>query len=218
MIVRLHIGHLGEAPPHLLDSPASFITLTQGEPIFVPVASFLVAMMSFAALQHTYSTGNSAPWGPDHLFVLDAASAGHRIRVRGQSVAQAIITNHWPQTIELGLDPLTKPYDGDNRLGALQTYVYSALQGMFTSFYEDNKSVIENKFGTVATWPSVWNFGRVVRNALSHGGNLNITHPGTVSWRSLTYAQIDHGSQLIFADLWPGDVLILMKEMQDAMP
>lgn len=93
-------------------------------------------------------------------------------------------------------------------------------QALATSFFEGHRNAIDGKFGNIATWPPVWNFARVVRNAMSHGGVINIQNPNAapVHWNGLTYAPADNGRRILHTDLWPGDLMDLLIEMDGHVP
>lgn len=87
---------------------------------------------------------------------------------------------------------------------------------LFTDFFENYRPWLDR---TVATdcyqWPAVWNFGRIVRNAASHGGRLDWRNSKAppISWHHLDYSTSEHGRQIICGDLDVADLLLLMLEM-----
>lgn len=219
MSVRLNLGHIDEGQPSVADSDTiAQIVLTDADPIFRPVSTFLVSLLAFAALAETYSNGGSSPWAEDDHVVLDASAAGFRLSVLGRPISSAIVRNHWPTSVAFDLSAQPTPYDGSSQLGEFGPFIFSAMQGMFTAFYEDHVALVKAACGPSTAWPAAWSFGRVVRNALSHGGDLDIRGPISVTWRTLRYTQADHGKRAILADLWPGDLILLLKDMQDALP
>lgn len=65
-------------------------------------------------------------------------------------------------------------------------------------------------------WPPVSNFARIVRNAISHGGTVNLNSDKSVggSWRGVEISYHDNGRQLINAgQLSIGDLVLLMLEL-----
>lgn len=220
MTVRLNVGHLEEKQPTVSSFDITGkIVIRLNEPVYQPVASFLVSVLAFAALAETYNTPEGGKrWADDDTLVLSAATAGQRLIIRGAPIAAAIAQNYWPGSIQIDLESQAIAYDGDSRLGAIGPFIHSAMQGMFTSYYEEHRQAVEARHGKrPSDWPSAWGFGRVVRNALSHGGSLDIRGPTSVSWGSAAYTQTDHGKPIILTDLWPGDLILLMKAMQDAL-
>jgi hypothetical protein len=72
-----------------------------------------------------------------------------------------------------------------------------------------------NKLGKNAQkWPPVWNFGRVVRNALSHNGSIHFENMNAkpVTWHNLSFDPT-HNGRAIFDDIDPVDLILLMAEM-----
>jgi hypothetical protein len=105
-------------------------------------------------------------------------------------------------------------------------YVVRAVGSIFVEFFEDNREWLDN-WATGSRprarprtlfllYPGSWQFGRLIRNALAHGGDrLNIYDKSfiPVSWRSLTYGPKDDGRQIFGRDLTAGDMIYLMMEM-----
>ncbi|MEJ7807671.1 MAG: hypothetical protein WKG03_17320 [Telluria sp.] len=93
-------------------------------------------------------------------------------------------------------------------------------QALATNYFERMRPTIEGIYGPQpANWPPVWNFARVVRNAMSHGGAINFTNLGSpaVTWRGLTYSPAENGRNILHSDLWPGDIFDLIVEMDAAI-
>ena len=103
-------------------------------------------------------------------------------------------------------------------VGTLHTVFANALSPTFVQFYEDNcKWVEKNVNSDVHKWPAAWNFGRVIRNAMSHGGSINIDSKvaPNVSWHHLTYGHDQNKQRVIGTELYFTDLMILMIEMAD---
>jgi hypothetical protein len=87
----------------------------------------------------------------------------------------------------------------------------------FSNFFENNRDKVDTKYGSNTTsWPSEWNFGRIVRNAYSHGGQISFKNPSaaSVSWKGITYSATDNGKS-IHSDIFLPEVIELMKDMQN---
>jgi hypothetical protein len=61
-------------------------------------------------------------------------------------------------------------------------------------------------------WPEPFNFFRVVRNGIAHGGVVDFRNAGAapVSWRGITFSAADHGSKLISSKFFLADMLLLL--------
>lgn len=86
----------------------------------------------------------------------------------------------------------------------------------FSNFFESNRDKIEAKFGNTSSWPNEWNFGRIIRNAYSHGGEIYFSNSSApaVSWRGITYSPSDNGKS-IHLDIYLPEIIELMKDMQN---
>jgi hypothetical protein len=86
----------------------------------------------------------------------------------------------------------------------------------FSNFFESNRDKIEAKFGNASSWPNEWSFGRVIRNAYSHGGKIYFSNSSAsaVSWRGITYSPSDNGKS-IHLDIYLPEIIELMKDMQN---
>jgi hypothetical protein len=96
----------------------------------------------------------------------------------------------------------------------------SAVFPTYVQFFEDRKLWIESSYGSnTYNWPSVWNFGRVIRNAISHRNALDFRNQNAppVTWYNLSYSAADHGKKLFETDFSIADVIVLMFEMNDAL-
>jgi hypothetical protein len=94
---------------------------------------------------------------------------------------------------------------------------------IFVEFYEAYVQVVlDSHQKTFDRVPEVWRFARVIRNGISHGYRLRIdgTNERPVTWYGLTYSKSDNGRSLlgtIDGDLWAGDLVVLMFEMDDLL-
>ena len=65
-------------------------------------------------------------------------------------------------------------------------------------------------------WPPVLNFCRVVRNAVVHGGTINISSSSApkVGWRGLAYSSAEEGRKVIWTDIGVGDFILLLMDLE----
>jgi hypothetical protein len=137
--------------------------------------------------------------------------------LRPHSILDPILTNGWPLQLEIDEQPLDKAIPprfaklaGMNRLNAIQ------ISHTFVSYFESNVSLVRDKHGSDPyRWPEPWNFARVVRNALAHGGTINIENPSAppITWKSITYSPANNGTEILFQDMTFVEIVILMGEM-----
>lgn len=87
------------------------------------------------------------------------------------SLVATVCRNDWPEFLDLtetDADPI-KP-DAHLNMGAIGPLMFSFGQSTVTNYFERYVDEINELAGPHKDWPPVWNFGRVVRNAMSHGG------------------------------------------------
>ncbi len=100
----------------------------------------------------------------------------------------------------------------------LSKQVYSAA---FSNFCELAIDWIKTKKSTnYGSWPPVANFCRVVRNALVHGGSINISGPDApaVSWESVEYSHKQKDTNVLGPNqLSVGDLVFLMFDLNNEL-
>jgi hypothetical protein len=91
---------------------------------------------------------------------------------------------------------------------------------IFVNFYEQVRPWMEMNFKKQTLWPSTMFFASFIRNAVSHGGLLHITHNSgrTGQWHHLAYRYGDK-DQIIGprGALSPSDFIFLMLEMSEEL-
>lgn len=217
MVKRIALGNLATDQ---MDEPITELVISSGALAFRPVSTFLTAILGFAALTEVYNSGSASRLALDDTAILDARACGLRLEVAPALLAASMTSNGWPERISFRSALLPPPDEPSQlKLGALEHFLFGLSQGLLTSFYEDNRKSVEGAYGKFSSgWPTAWSFGRVVRNALSHGGRLEIRGPLHVNWKQLSYTQADHGRRIINSDIWPGDLIILLTEMEAQLP
>lgn len=99
----------------------------------------------------------------------------------------------------------------------IQLLMGSLYEHAFIAYFAKSEDDIVNAHGSDRQrWPSVLNFGRVVRNAFAHGGVINIEGTLGASWAGLSYSAADNGRRVIYNDLSAADLTLLMLEMDTA--
>lgn len=185
------------------------------------VFSFLVAIAGFSSLADVYKAEpneGAKPWPDDHYATFDGLICDVTLRWRPQLVVQSAITNVLPHEIsfeQYEVEPV--PAGETVNLGALDHFIFGLSQMMIVSFVENHKAHLNNNYGPVESWPGVWQFARVVRNAMSHGNKVSITDGKTATWKGLTYSPADNGRAVVNADLLPGDLIVMLRELEDAL-
>lgn len=137
------------------------------------------------------------------------------------NLMQALANNSWPETLEIHESSLVSDPKimGFQRAG-LRGISATLIQSAFVHYFEASLPDVEAKYGrNKQSWPSIWNFGRIVRNAFAHGGTIHFTNNKAkpVKWKTLCYAPEQNGRQIVFQDLTPVEIIILMEELDVAV-
>ncbi|WP_131798474.1 hypothetical protein [Acidovorax sp. GW101-3H11] len=115
--------------------------------------------------------------------------------------------------VKLTLAPWTPRPDSPLSEPNVHAYVFKMIFPIFTEFYENHLVEIQRCFGEAAAkWPPIWQFARVVRNAMAHGSRINFKNPNAVpvSWKGLSYGPAQNGRNIFGTDIEVGDILVLM--------
>ncbi|MCG6207645.1 hypothetical protein LPW26_23615 [Rhodopseudomonas sp. HC1] len=195
------------------------VTCKQG--YFDDLVVYLFAIQNFVHAVEVHNSGTSTPWPNEDTSVMDAKQANMRLCWHPSQMASIICRNSWPQSIEFHEEPNPLEEAGSLELGAIGRLLFSFGQTLIINYYERHLDEIKAHYGKApADWPSIWNFARVVRNAMSHGGHLNFENPkaSSVSWGGLTYSPSDNGRLILHTDIWPGDLYYLLRDMENSLP
>lgn len=129
----------------------------------------------------------------------------------------AALSGKAPDEIVVRIDSKLPEPEGVNASGmdSISTHIVAAI---FALFVETGLEWLRHHHKKqVQDWPPVCNFCRVVRNAIVHGGSINLDSPTAAgaSWRGLHYDYRSKGRKILnTGDLSIGDLVILMLEME----
>ncbi len=180
----------------------------------------MVSLATFGAAVLAYQRQPSI-YGVADRFSIGGSKglAGFDLVFMPSTLLQALVADERPTILEFeqvpiiewGMEPRREP----RRVPAV------VIQAAFVHYYESVLEAIEAAHGSSREWhkwPDVLRFGRAVRNAFTHDGRVyapNRTAPAA-TWRGLTYGPAQHGREVIYNDLFPADLVILMEEMDAA--
>lgn len=142
-------------------------------------------------------------------------AAGFEMMASVNGYIEAIDTGTFASTIDFEIIDLPSPKNG--LIAGLQSMASRTEAAIFTLFVEQAAGWIKrNRTTDYHRWPPVANFCRVVRNAVVHGGRINISSQTApvVKWRGVTISYQDDGQELFVPSrVSPGDLVILMLEL-----
>jgi hypothetical protein len=157
---------------------------------------------------------------PGEYVTVECAQTDKEIRLPFVGPVEAAIAGRIPDAIEL--DFLSKSASPQHvvKTGGFAIVLASIVAPFLTDFYERHLDWLRKTCGDDPyKWPEVWNFARVVRNSVAHGGTIHFTNQNAaaVKWRDLRYGPSDNGRTVLFNDMSVGDFITLMFEMNDEL-
>lgn len=198
---------------------AQRIYTPQAHAFFDSLVAFISSVSALGIAFEVQSGTPAKPFGPHETVAISGlpAVAACEFHIYMGPVLVELLANRWPTQVVIDEKPIAQIAPVYNTwLTGLQGVHGSMISNAFVQFFEANRARAESQFGTnTQSWPNVWNFARVVRNAFAHGGAINITNAksSAVSWRSLSYDATRNGRQLLYNDLTAVEIILLMDDM-----
>jgi hypothetical protein len=158
-------------------------------------------------------------WANDDCAIIDGLTTDTIVQMPLVGPVENALRGFVPSEIAINVIQRNEPFAGAGG-PRIKGILINVICPVFVEFYEDHLPWLKANVSPKDTqWPSVWQFGRVVRNAVSHGGCCKIDDPKFVSvqWRGLIYGPAQNKRPILDTDLTFADMLILMFEMSDAM-
>jgi hypothetical protein len=183
------------------------------------IASTSSLDIAFAAQKY----GNSPGFSPTEYVALtgNPTVSGVELHFFPHYILSTLVDNGWPTTLVLDEHPINQqPVAHPMNLTGLQGVHGAMIANAFVKYFEETRSLAQKKYSTdTQRWPSVWNFGRVMRNALGHKGAIKIDNPNAqaVKWRALSYSPSDNGKAILYHDVTAVELILLMEEMDAAI-
>lgn len=202
------------------DPSPKLFRFDRNELSFKAVATYLTALHGFMTMTEAYNNDGkgAVPWAADDVALFDGSACSIRLEWSPHETVSAMVRNAWPHKIDFLMHSAAPVIEGTPlNLGVLEHFMFGLGQALLTNFVEEQKSFLKEKHGAVAKWPPVWNFARVIRNAMAHGGSIRIDDNTKVEWKRLRYSKGENGRRIINVDIWPADLFILIKEMEQAL-
>jgi hypothetical protein len=202
-------------------APETFSKLVKDSRYYEDFETYLMAVLGFGQIVEASNCGQAIPCRPNDVVRFDCKQSDGNWYWRPEPSVRLFSANIAPKELfihrNIGLQP---PADAVLNLGSIDQLLFNFGQALATNYYERLKPTVREIYGSDTTfWPSVWNFSRIVRNAMSHGGKIKFDNPNAhaVKWKELSYAPIDNGRQILNNDIWPGDIFDLIIEMDSIL-
>ena len=171
----------------------------------------------------TFRGGGKTDWADGDYMSYECAVFDAEVRLPLGSVIETIIAGIPVNSIELGVCEKSWNYrkaeNGTKIIKNTISWHVSILKPFFVEFYENYIEYLRFNLKSDHTkWPTVWQFGRVIRNASAHNKIcIDDQNFAPVSWHKLTYGPNENGKEIFGHDLEIGDLIILMCEMSDEL-
>lgn len=192
---------------------------------FDGLVTFLSSMSNLAIAVAAAHSGVAGVFLPTEYATLEGSPTITNVELRffPRQLVMDIANNGWPSTITLTEHPLgpSQLPPAQVTLTGLQLYQQQILAGVFGTYYENSVDQARSTFGNdVTAWPNEWNFGRVVRNALSHGNRIHFANPSAtpVQWRGVIVSPADNGMHVFPQTLNAVELIYLMDDMDSSLP
>jgi len=173
-------------------------------------------MISLTLTHELYIAGSAGKYSSNHVVQIDGKQVGRRFKFYPSNLLdEFFIKLVLPVQIHYDEEPVTIDPGARLNLSVYERPLYAFAQAMFVNYFERYRLYIEQKYdNNTNNWPTEWNFARVVRNTVAHGGCIDLSASASaVSWRGLNYSPRDNGRKVLFNDLWIGDLIYLMMDM-----
>jgi len=205
------------------------ITCTPREhDFFDEVTTLFVNLGSFNATTESFHNSASTliPNSPDHTLNLFGRFV--HISFPIHSLLHGIVRNNWPHSVQFQVHsspqrPTGIPNGIELQNEGVSKMVTQLVGAMFLKFYERNAARAKLAYPTgPKTWPEVWRFAWLLRNAIAHGDKWNISDPNfpSTTWHGITVDQSASGCNWYDLNMYigGGDVILLMEEINSIRP
>lgn len=189
---------------------------------FPELVRLAISLSAVGIAFELHKTGTSKPYGPHQPMVLEGklGVSGLEIHFYPNLLYRHLLspTGHQPRCMKVLKKPIAKsPPDHPIKLNKVQLLMARLVGDAFVSYYERHVDVVESIWDKEkkGNWPSVWKFGRAMRNACAHNGLIYFKykgHPG-VSWQNLKYDYNDNDRRALFDEISGVELILLMEEM-----
>ena len=189
--------------------------------LFVNLASFNAAAESF-----WNSSSTKIPDSPNHTLNLYGHSVHASFPIH--SLMHGVVRNIWPQSLQLMIHPATTvlssiPNPISLQSAGIEKMITQLVGATFLKYYERNSSRPKLAFpGGPKTWPELWRFAWLLRNAIAHGDKWKIddhSFPTTV-WNGIAVSPSDTNQPWYSVTKYVGggDVILLMEQLNSNAP
>jgi hypothetical protein len=140
----------------------------------------------------------------------------------------AVVRNNWPTELRLELPPSTARLQTisnpiELQSSGIEKMITQLVGATFLKYYERHAHSPKAAHpGGPKTFPALWRFAWLLRNAIAHGDRWRIddpTFPDTI-WNGVSVSQADKGQPWFQLSRYigGGDVVLLMEQLNASAP
>jgi hypothetical protein len=159
--------------------------------------------------------GGGIPQNPTNVIALEARQFDFDTFLYFDGRLEAAINRTAPENIRILFRVRRSAPTYNGSVDGFRGLIEKIISIVFANLHEEYADWIEEAFGSDAyDWPQLFNFFRVVRNAIAHRGRIYFKNQNAlpVKWQNLSYAPGDTG-RLLSDDLSFADLMFLMLEI-----
>lgn len=194
---------------------------------FQELVRLMVALSSIGLSFEIHKGRSVTPYGSDRYLTLAGKDdvSGIEISFFVAPIYQRLLspTKRTPKFLKAIKRPVDHSVSHPLQVNKVQCIVVRLMADAFLSYYARHVKAVESEWGKVekGNWPTVWQFGRVVRNAIAHDGMIHFKNESAppVQWRNLKYSPSDNDlkRQLLYDEITGVELILLMEDMDSVL-
>lgn len=194
---------------------------------FPELVRLLVALSSIGLSLEIHKGHLAPPYGPTDCLTMAGKNnvSGIEISFFVGPIYQYLLNSNipMPKALKAIKRPINHSASHPLRVDTVQSIVARLVADAFLSYYASHVKAVESRWGTVekGNWPTVWQFGRVIRNAIAHDGKIcfDSKKAPPVHWHNLRYSREDNDlkRQLLYDEITGVELILLMEDMDSVL-
>ncbi len=197
------------------------ITIPRSNRLFFYINDLNIFLSSLSIAANSLS-GNSYERHPRNAVFLASGAFPFGLSLYNDGTIEDALADRLPDNISILFRPagLDTPPDTDKTTRGFVSIMTRVASTIVANFYDEHFPLFETSLGTdVYSWPAIFNFTRVVRNAISHRNRVYFKNPDApaVLWRQFSYHPKDNGKLLVGGDMFVAELLFLLLEAAKEM-
>lgn len=194
---------------------------------FPELVRLMVALSSIGLSFEIHKGRSVTPYGSDRYLTLAGKDdvSGIEISFFVGPIYQRLLspTKRTPKFLKAIKRPIDHSVSHPLQVNKVQFIVVRLIADAFLSYYARHVEAVESEWGEVknGNWPMVWQFGRVIRNAIAHNGKIffDSKKAPPVHWLKLRYSYSDNElkRQLLYDEITGVELILLMEDMDSVL-